>query len=219
VIYYSDRYEQRDGRWFFRTRSHPPHHPGVERTFTLHPVVQTVEPPAVRESLSERQPGVSAGGAGRLLALEEIRLLALRFASAVTAADSEALLALFTDSDCWTSALGFLNSSSPDRQPDLTESRRALLSITTHGLSFAQDEKSATGCVYYLGEDASGSDPVAVTDIFLDNYERIDGEWLFSSRRHAGTRRTIGRHNRRPLRERSRDDHPGELQALTSCVV
>ena len=119
----------------------------------------------------------------RLLAYEEIRQLAARYAVATDARDLDALVALFVDDvqvgrdQHGRAALkAFFDRT-------LREVGITVLQVGTHLIDFV-DEDHASGVVYCRGEVQVGDRWVVQAIQYRDAYERRDGHWFFVRRTH-----------------------------------
>lgn len=120
---------------------------------------------------------------GRLLAYEEIRQLAARYALAVDSRDLDALCALFVDDVRVTrdaSGREALRASFADQLRPLGVT---ILNVGTHVIDLL-DEDHATGHVYCKGEIQEGPRWIHQAILYRDVYERRGGTWYFVRRRH-----------------------------------
>lgn len=119
----------------------------------------------------------------RLIAHDEIRLLASRYAVAVDSRDLDALVALFVpDVRVGRDRVG-RDALRADFESSLGAVGVTMLSVTTHAIELV-DEDHATGAVYCLGEIGIGRSWVRQTILYRDTYERREGTWLFVRRVH-----------------------------------
>jgi ketosteroid isomerase-like protein len=106
-----------------------------------------------------------------LLAYEQIRQLAARYALAVDSRDLDALSSLFTG----------------DVRASFAQSLRGvgitILNIGTHVIDIV-DATHATGVVYCKGEIQDGDRWIHQAILYRDTYEQRDGRWLFVRRVH-----------------------------------
>ena len=107
----------------------------------------------------------------RLLAHEEIRQLAARYAVAIDSRDLDALDALF---------VGDVRSSF---EGPLREIGVSILNVGTHVIDVVDDD-NATGIVYCKGEIQDGDRWIHQAIVYFDTYARRDGRWLFVRRVH-----------------------------------
>ena len=119
----------------------------------------------------------------RLLAYEEIRQLAARYALAVDSRDLDALVALFVDDV----RVGRDATGRAALRQFFDTSLRAIgvsrLSVTTHVIDL-QGPDDATGSVYCDGEIADGDRWIRQAILYRDTYARREGRWLFVRRDH-----------------------------------
>ena len=123
-----------------------------------------------------------------LVAIEEIRGLALRYALAVDRRDLDALVALFVDDvDAGPHGIGH-----EALKASFDESLRAvgvtMLFVGTHLVELDPDDHDqARGTVYCLGRiQADPGSPRMIEQAiqYSDRYHRSDGEWRFVGRKH-----------------------------------
>lgn len=119
----------------------------------------------------------------RLLAYEEIRQLAARYALATDSRDLDTLVGLFVD------------DVQVGRDTFGTEALRAqfdgalrgigisILNVGTHVIDLIDDDH-ATGHVYCKGEIQDGDRWIHQAILYRDTYARRDGHWRFVRRRH-----------------------------------
>lgn len=119
----------------------------------------------------------------RLVAHEEIRQLASRYAVAVDSRDLDVLVALFVDDV----QVGRSARGRDALRTSFDESLRAIgvsiLNVGTHVVDLV-DEDHATGTVYCHGEIQDGERWIHQAIAYRDTYERRDGTWLFVRRVH-----------------------------------
>jgi hypothetical protein len=111
----------------------------------------------------------------RLLAYEEIRQLAARYALAIDSRDLDALVALFL-------------TENPERlRASFDTALRGIgvtiLNIGTHVIELADDDH-ATGHVYCKGEIQDGDRWIHQAILYRDTYVRQDEHWYFVRRIH-----------------------------------
>ncbi len=118
-----------------------------------------------------------------LVAHEEIRQLASRYAVALDARDLDTLVSLFVD-DVQVGRVGVgreaLRASFREQLRDLGVT---ILSVGNHVID-VQDHDHATGIVSCRGEIEMGGEWVVQAIQYHDTYERRDGRWRFVRRRH-----------------------------------
>jgi hypothetical protein len=118
----------------------------------------------------------------RLLAYEEIRQLAARYALSVDSRDLDTLVSLFVD-DVRTAAGSGREALRQDFDASLRGIGTSILNIGTHVIDLA-DADHATGSVYCKGEIQDGHRWIHQAILYEDRYERRDGTWLFVRRKH-----------------------------------
>lgn len=119
----------------------------------------------------------------RLLAYEEIRQLAARYALATDSRDLDALVALFVD-DVQVGRDTFGRDAL--RESFATSLRGVgitILNVGTHVIDLVDDD-AATGHVYCKGEIQDGERWIHQAILYRDAYARRDGHWYFVRRRH-----------------------------------
>jgi hypothetical protein len=118
-----------------------------------------------------------------LQAYEAIRQLAARYAVAVDARDLDRLVELFVP-DVRVGALG---SGRDALRRSFERSLRgigvSILNVGTHLIELIGDER-AIGTVYCKAELQDGSRWIHQAIAYLDDYEQVDGTWLFVRRDH-----------------------------------
>jgi ketosteroid isomerase-like protein len=119
----------------------------------------------------------------RLLAYEEIRQLAARYALAVDSRNLDALVALFVDDV----QVGRETFGRDALKASFDESLRgigiSILNVGTHVIDLVDDDH-ATGHVYCKGEIQDGDRWIHQAILYRDTYERRAGHWYFVRRRH-----------------------------------
>lgn len=119
----------------------------------------------------------------RLVAHEQIRQLASRYAVAIDSRDVDALVALFVDDV----RVGRSARGRDALRASFDESLRAIgvsiLDVGTHVIDLVDDDH-ATGTVYCHGEIQDGERWIHQAIVYRDTYERRDGAWLFVRRIH-----------------------------------
>ena len=118
----------------------------------------------------------------RLLAYEEIRQLAARYALAVDSRDIDTLVGLFVDDVRVGDRVGreALRASFEAMLRDIGVS---ILNVGTHLIDLIDDDH-ATGIVYCHAQVEDGERWIHQAIAYTDTYERRDGRWLFVRRRH-----------------------------------
>ena len=119
----------------------------------------------------------------RLIARDEIRDLAHRYALATDSRDLDALVALFVEDV----RVGRDETGREALRRDFDEQLRGvgvtILFVGNHVIEFDDDEH-AVGTVYCKGEIQDGARWISQAIQYRDRYERRDGHWYFVRRRH-----------------------------------
>jgi uncharacterized protein (TIGR02246 family) len=119
----------------------------------------------------------------RLVAHDEIRQLASRYAVAIDSRDLDALVALFVDDV----QVGRSTRGRDALRASFDQSLRAIgvsiLNVGTHAIDLLDDDH-ATGTVYCHGEIQDGDRWIHQAIVYRDAYERREGTWLFVRRIH-----------------------------------
>lgn len=119
----------------------------------------------------------------QLLAYEQIRQLASRYALAVNMRDLDALVDLFVDD---VKAFGGRTGREALKDVFRTHMGAAdvdVLEVTTHVINLV-DSDHATGTVYSRCEMGSRDTWARQSIVYEDRYERRDGLWYFVARNH-----------------------------------
>ena len=120
---------------------------------------------------------------GQLLAYEQIRQLAARYALAVDSRNLDTLVDLFVD-DVRVGAFG---TGREALRASFDAALRAIgvsiLNVGTHVIDLVDDDH-ATGSVYCKGEIQDGSRWIHQAILYEDRYERRSGQWYFVRRHH-----------------------------------
>ena len=119
----------------------------------------------------------------RLLAYEEIRQLASRYALALDSRNLDELVALFVDDVTVASDSTGRDALRAQFTQSLRELGRTFLLVGTHVIDLV-DADHATGSVYCKGEIQAGRRWIHQAILYDDVYERRDRTWLFVRRRH-----------------------------------
>jgi ketosteroid isomerase-like protein len=118
-----------------------------------------------------------------LVAYEEIRQLAARYALAVDSRNLDALVALFVDDV----QVGRDTFGRDALRASFDQSLRgigvSILNVGTHVIDLV-DEDHATGHVYCKGEIQDGERWIHQAILYRDRYERRHGHWYFVRRIH-----------------------------------
>lgn len=119
----------------------------------------------------------------RLIAYEEIRQLAARYAVALDSRDLDTLVGLFVDDV----RVGRDSYGHDALRQMFVGSLRAvqitILNVGTHAIDLI-DADNATGHVYCHGEVQEGDDWIHQAILYRDTYARRDGSWRFARRIH-----------------------------------
>jgi SnoaL-like domain len=118
----------------------------------------------------------------RLLAYEEIRQLASRYALALDSRNLDDLVALFVP-DVQVGGARGRAALRQDFDASLRAVGRTILLVGTHVIDLIDDDR-ATGSVYCKGEIEAGDRWIHQAILYDDTYARRDGSWLFVRRRH-----------------------------------
>ncbi len=119
----------------------------------------------------------------RLVAHDEIRMLAARYAVAVDSRDLDALVALFVeDVQIGRDRVG-REALRESFESSLSAVGVTMLHVGTHQIDLAGADE-ATGLVYCLGQLADGDRWIHQSILYRDIYARRDGRWLFVRRTH-----------------------------------
>ena len=119
----------------------------------------------------------------RLLAYEEIRQLAARYALATDSRDLDTLVGLFVD-DVQVGRDTFGREAlRASFDAALRGVGISILNVGTHVIDLV-DVDHATGHVYCKGEIQDGDRWIHQAILYRDTYERRDGRWYFVRRRH-----------------------------------
>jgi hypothetical protein len=118
----------------------------------------------------------------RLLAYEEIRQLAARYALALDSRNVDDLVALFVD-DVQVGAERGRAALRANFDASLRAVERTVLLVGTHVIDLL-DSENATGSVYCKGEIQVGERWIQQAILYEDTYARPDESWLFVRRRH-----------------------------------
>ncbi|MGH0028437.1 MAG: nuclear transport factor 2 family protein [Myxococcota bacterium] len=123
------------------------------------------------------------GDVERVVARDEIRQLAFRYALAVDTRDLDALVALFVPDV----RVGRDRRGRAALRESFLESLGAIgvsiLFVGNHVVDFDAPDR-ARGVVYCRGQIQDGERWIEQAIQYRDTYERRDGEWLFVRRRH-----------------------------------
>ncbi|UDY35781.1 nuclear transport factor 2 family protein [Dermatobacter hominis] len=119
----------------------------------------------------------------RLVAHDQIRMLANRYAVAVDSRDLDALVELFVD-DVQVGRDTFgRDALRASFQASLSAVGVSMLHVGTHQIDLLGPD-DATGLVYCLGQVADGDRWVHQSILYRDTYARRDGRWRFVRRLH-----------------------------------
>jgi ketosteroid isomerase-like protein len=119
----------------------------------------------------------------RLIAHDQIRMLASRYAVAVDSRDLDALVELFVE-DVQVGRASFGREAlKASFRESLSAVGVTMLHVGTHQIDLLGPD-DATGLVYCLGQVADGDRWVHQSILYRDTYARRDGRWLFVRRVH-----------------------------------
>lgn len=132
---------------------------------------------------ARRDPPADLSPVEHLLACEQIRQLAARYALAVSAGDLDALVELFVDD-----AAGLDGKRGPDALRELFNGHLAqtpvnILLVAGHVINLL-DADHAAGTVSCLAELGDEKRWIRQAIAYEDKYERRNGRWYFVDRRH-----------------------------------
>ncbi len=119
----------------------------------------------------------------RLVAYEEIRQLVARYAVAVDSRDVNALVSLFADDVQVGPDQRGRSALSAFFERSLRDVTVTILNTGTHVIDLVDDDH-ANGIVYCRGEVQLGNQWIVQAIQYRDSYERRDGHWYFTRRRH-----------------------------------
>ena len=119
----------------------------------------------------------------QLLAYEQIRQLANRYALAVNMRDLDALVELFVEDVRATEGRSGRDALADVFRPHMESGAVDVLEVTTHVINLA-DRDHATGTVYSRCEMGSRDRWARQSIAYEDRYERRDGLWYFVRRNH-----------------------------------
>lgn len=118
-----------------------------------------------------------------LIACEEIRQLASRYAVALNHRNLDALAELFVDDVRVGRELVGRNALKHNFASQLRDDHRTILQVSNHVIDVA-DADHASGIVGTRAEIERGDEWIIQIIEYHDTYERRDGRWLFVRRRH-----------------------------------
>lgn len=119
----------------------------------------------------------------RLLAYEEIRQLAARYAVCIGRLDVRALAELFVEEVRVPGGEYGREAFVRSMSPMLAQSRISILNVGTHAIELI-DEDRAEGVVYCHAEIGDEREWVHQLIVYEDSYARRGGRWHFVSRKH-----------------------------------
>jgi ketosteroid isomerase-like protein len=119
----------------------------------------------------------------RLLAYEEIRQLAARYARAMDSRDLDGLVALFVDDVRVGRDARGRDALREFFDASLRRIGTSILNVGTHVIDLV-DADHATGVVYCRGEIEIADEWIVQAIQYRDDYERREGHWHFVRRRH-----------------------------------
>lgn len=119
----------------------------------------------------------------RLIAHDQIRLLASRYAVAVDSRDLDALVSLFID-DVQVGRSGSGRAAlEASFRASLSTVGVTILQVGTHVIDLVDDDH-ATGIVYCAGQVQEDGRWIHQSILYRDSYERREGRWYFVRRVH-----------------------------------
>ena len=119
----------------------------------------------------------------RLVAHEDIRQLAARYALALDSRDLDTLVSLFVDDVRVGRDAQGRDALRAFFDKSLREVGTTILNVGTHVIDLV-DEDHASGSVYCKGEIQVGERWIHQAILYRDTYERRDGRWYFVRRVH-----------------------------------
>jgi len=119
----------------------------------------------------------------RLLAYEEIRQLAARYAVSIGRLDVAALAELFVDDVRVPGGGSGRAAFTQAMAAMLAQSRISILNVGTHAIELL-DPDHAEGVVYCHAEIGDEREWIHQLIVYDDRYERRQGRWYFVGRRH-----------------------------------
>jgi ketosteroid isomerase-like protein len=119
----------------------------------------------------------------RLLARDEIRQLAHRYAVALDARDLDALVSLFVEDVRVGRDAAGRGALRSDFERQLRAIGVSILCVSNHVIDF-DDDDHARGVVYCTGEIQEGERWIRQAIRYDDTYERRSGRWYFARRKH-----------------------------------
>lgn len=119
----------------------------------------------------------------KLLAYEEIRQLAYRYALAIDSRDLDTLVSLFVEDVRVGKDTVGRDALREDFDHQLREVGVTILHVTNHVIDLIDADRAA-GTVYCRGEIELGDQWITQAILYRDDYRRQAGEWLFVRRRH-----------------------------------
>ncbi len=119
----------------------------------------------------------------RLIAHDQIRLLASRYAVAVDSRDLDALVRLFVDDVQVGRDLRGRDALRESFRASLSAVGVTILNVGTHQIDLDTAD-AATGLVYCLGQVEEDGLWIHQSILYRDTYARRDGRWLFERRVH-----------------------------------
>ena len=119
----------------------------------------------------------------RLVASEQIRQLAHRYALYVDSRDIDALVRLFVDDVRVGRDRSGRDALREDFARQLRQVGVTILFVGNHVIDF-DDDDHARGSVYCKGEIQDGERWIQQAILYRDTYERRDGAWYFVRREH-----------------------------------
>lgn len=119
----------------------------------------------------------------RLLARDEIRELAHRYALAIDSRDIDTLVSLFVEDVQVGRDTHGHEALRANFETQLREVGITILFVGNHVIDL-QDDSHATGTVYCKNEAQLGERWIRQAILYKDTYEKRAGRWLFVRRRH-----------------------------------
>ena len=143
--------------------------------------------PSYARAMASEQTGASGDDVATtiewLVAHEQIRQLASRYAVAIDSRDLDALVALFVDDVRVGRDATGRDALKASFDASLRGIGVSMLDVGTHAIELV-DADHATGSVYCHGQIQDGDRWIHQYILYRDTYERRDGRWYFVRRIH-----------------------------------
>jgi len=120
----------------------------------------------------------------QLLAYEQIRQLAARYALCLDSRDLDGLAALFVHDVNVGPEVRGREALRRSFEESLRPLGTTILSVSNHVIELADDGERATGSVYCSAEIEQGEHWLRQRILYRDRYRKEDGNWKFVGRQH-----------------------------------